>query len=414
MALLYFPLYHDLFDHKKLKKAENLVDPTGKNNLDRLLVDKMLLRFFSAIFKCGYFMPWNEEVEAEMCKSIGNGMNELWLAPYLKAFLDSNLLSRKMFDEHKILTSRGIQEKWLTISKMIRRDHPVIEEIYYIPELVPEETIVSSRRNHSKHGNKPDINSNSQGNSQKLDTQPAGDHVNNGFPPEETQVPSRSNTGTFPNQGGVSPSTTTIQESIDNTIIVVEGNVPEETIVNSGSNANNSTFGTEETGKFPKKPEFVPEETTDTTRRNPIRIEASSTQLYTIDDCLWNYFHNRAFERTREQHLINWGVGWSLEVHQQWAAAFNRSKLSDGILECAFNGTNGWLRNIKNWVMKINNYKQVDPNTLFTVNDINYGNKQQGSQSKPHSPRTGSRGSNSKIGGVSSESVEQLFNRKRK
>lgn len=416
-GLKHFPVDHNLFDHKKLRQAEDLVDPQGDNALRRLLVDKMLIRFYSFVYKVGYYREWNEEAEIDLCKAIGNGMNRVFLAPFLKAFLDTDLLSKEMFERHSIITSGGIQEKWLEISKMIRRDNPKIEEQYYIPpkpEFIPEETLVSSRRNKGKHPNKHN-NTHQNGHSGSENA------ANKRLVREETPVSSVTNPGILPNQQGVSPSTTTIVKSILSSTIVEEENKfpPEESTVTSGGNANNSIVDDEKTQKptnnFSKQHGLLPEETIVISEKTYHKILSSSLETYPLDVCLANYLYNPAYSKTREQHQINWGVIWDIETLKAWGEAFNRSKLSDGFMECQFNGSGGWLRNLRNWMPKVGDYKAIDPTLLYTKHDLKLntdGNKRQTSGPAAHSGNAGSAGK-SKVGGIPADKVDELLNRKR-
>lgn len=419
-GLDYYPLYSSLFNSKKMQQAEDLVDPSGMDMLKRLLVDKMVTRFYSSIFTKGYYLLWNEEEEKNMCSKIGNGMNPIWLKPYLDAMLTVGFLNADLYKKYGILTSRGIQQKWLKISKLIRRSKPTIEEIYFINspknEFHRDGKVVSSRRNNNKFTNKPE--------SAALPTEiNTSNNDNQRFTTEAIPVVSRSNTDTLPNQGGVSYSTTINKSNtdnvlLDNTIVVVVGNLPEETIESSRRKANNSQFGTEQTNiddnNTTKEGVFIREETNVYSVTNyQIEIPGNSQDSYPIEQCLWNYLNNKAYKRASEQHMINWGVMWTTDELRRWGEAFNRSNVSDGITERPFNGNSGWLRHIKNWVPTTGNYKEINPDVLYTVNDLKNGDKQSQPGQLPAANSRGKQSKQSKVGGVQADSVANLLTAKR-
>ena len=415
LGLDYYPLYATLFDSKKMRLAEDLIDPTGRNNIDRLLMDKFVTRFFSTIFLRGYYMPWNDEEEQEMCKNIGNGMNAKFLRPFLIAMLESGILSKDLYQRHHILTSRGIQQKWLKISKLIRRDKPTIEEQYFIQsdknEFLRDGKPVSSRRNHNNLQKKPSNNTKSTAiNNQNID--------NKQVISEQTPVSSVGNPNSLLEETGVSLSTTTTNSILGDTgNVVVDQKVREETLVSSVSNANNSQFVTENTNnggsKVPKEGEFLTEEIGDTSRRNPM-IPSGSREVYPLEVCSWNYLYNNAYQKAREQHQINWGTLWDHDTLERWVSAFNRFCIAEGYSERQFNGTDGWLKHLRFWVPKTGDYKTLNPDDLLTDKDLkNNGNQQQ--RGKHNGPHNGQQqpGAAERIGGVKADQAANLLSRKK-
>ena len=139
------PVYHELFSGSKVRKAEDILDPTGDDLLTRILVDKFLIRLYSKIFRVGYFIPWNDQAKHELCSEIGNGVTVIKLDRYINAFFGADLLNRELFDKHSILTNKGIQEEWLNLSiTYFRRKNPYIISEYSL--LSSETTTDSSER----------------------------------------------------------------------------------------------------------------------------------------------------------------------------------------------------------------------------------------------------------------------------
>ncbi len=408
-GLSYYPLYSTLFDSKKMRDAEDVIDPSGRNLADRLLMDKFVMRFFSAIFARGYFLPWDEEQESKMCEQIRNGMNPLFLRPFLNAILEAGILNMEMYIKHNILTSRGIQQKWLHISKQIRRDKPKIEEAYFINsdknEFLRDGTPVSSRRNSGKFQKKPDNNSLSTA----INT---SDKDNKRFPTEET-IDTSGRNHSFPSAiTQVSLSTTINTKSLSNSILEEERKVPEETIVSSGRNANNSDVIPEEIGNTGNIPKFLPEETIVYSRSNYPKLDGNSKGVYPIDVCALNFLYNSYYKQTKDEHMKSWGVLfiWD-EIHlKKWVDLFTRYKIADGSLESPMNGTNGYLRHLRQWLPRHKNYKEVNPELLYTENDIKDGNKRNNTQ--PNAAGDG-KDRPERIGSVKTDSIERVLESKR-
>lgn len=415
LGLKYYPLHASIFSSKKMSDAEDILDPTGEAPHKRLLMDKFVTRFFSEIFSRGYFMPWNDEEEAAMCGRIGNGVNRLFLKLYLNAMLASGILNVDMYRKYNILTSRGIQQKWLEISKLINRHKPTIEEEYFIPsdknDFLRDGTRVSSRINKGKSKNKPDVNS-------KSTVIHTPESLNNEITPQETAVPSGNNLGSSYNQPGFPYSTTAVNNkdlSSNSIIEEEEKNVPQETPVTSGINANNSKFHQEETGSIPNEPKFIPQETIVYSLTNYPKIPSSTvgSKEYSLEVCMYNYLYNKQYEMTRNQHMINLGTkDWSIEHLEAFCEAFNRSLRTKAIAEYPFHGKGGWCSNFKNWVpIAAPNYKTIDPNILYTEKDI--ANANQRTNTKPHANGNGAPGATgSKIGGIEGDQINELRRRK--
>jgi len=415
LGLKYYPLHASIFSSKKMSDAEDILDPTGEAPHKRLLMDKFVTRFYSEIFSRGYFMPWNDEEEAAMCGRIGNGVNRLFLKLYLNAMLASGILNADMYRKYNILTSRGIQQKWLEISKLINRHKPTIEEEYFIPsyknDFLRDGTRVSSRRNKGNLKNKPDVNSKST----VIHTPESG---NNEIPTQETNIPSGNNLGSSNNQPGFPYSTTAINNKDLSSISIIveeEKKVPQETPVTSGINANNSQFTPDETGSIPNEPKFIPQETKVYSPTNYPKISSATAdgRTYPLDVCMFNFLYNKQYETTRHTLMIGLGVkDWTIEHMKDFCEAFNRSKRLEAIYELTYHGKGGWCSNFKNWIPKAApDYKTIDPNILYTEKEIANGNQR--TNTKSHANGNGAPGAaGSKIGGIEGDQINELRRRK--
>ena len=131
-GLNYFPLYGELFTGDKMKQCEKCLDPSGKNLTERLILGRIIVQLYSIILSESYYMDWNKETEQKVCIAIGNGINAESLKPYLDAMLESNFLNKDLFTQFNILTSRGLQQKWMMIISLTGRKRHEVKEEYYV------------------------------------------------------------------------------------------------------------------------------------------------------------------------------------------------------------------------------------------------------------------------------------------
>ena len=128
----YFPLDVDLDDDDKILLAQEIVDPDGKNSFLRYSVPYIAIRLLMKVYQNGYFLPWDDVVCRAHVKSIGstitmNGMKSIIHALAVSKFFDSEKLS-----EYKILTSKGIQKRWVDIMILCRRKVKPINPNYLL------------------------------------------------------------------------------------------------------------------------------------------------------------------------------------------------------------------------------------------------------------------------------------------
>lgn len=125
----YFPYYHDLLSNDKIKKAKEIVDTTGIDIQSRMNVKLVVVSLISHIFKTGYYIEFNE---TSICNAVEDGISYKFIKPLISAIFDAGILNKSMFEKYNILTSRGIQQKWMKISKSVNRNTPEIQKIHYI------------------------------------------------------------------------------------------------------------------------------------------------------------------------------------------------------------------------------------------------------------------------------------------
>jgi hypothetical protein len=98
----------------------------------------------------GYFVPWNAVTERLFCSENKISLEE-FKSILDNCFLDDiRLFSREMYDKHKILTSSGIQKRWLKIVTECKRKYPVITPEYSL--IQPEENTPAPDTNQNYSG----------------------------------------------------------------------------------------------------------------------------------------------------------------------------------------------------------------------------------------------------------------------
>jgi len=99
----------DLFQDIKIRKLIKYQQG------DAVTVYTLLLCF---IYKNGYYMLWDEELPFIISEQ--TGFKEAHINEVIKCCLALGLFSKSMFYEHKVLTSKGIQERYKKIRQLCR------------------------------------------------------------------------------------------------------------------------------------------------------------------------------------------------------------------------------------------------------------------------------------------------------
>ena len=121
-GLDYFPLDIDIFNDLKIRK---LIKYQGGK---AITVYALLL---CNIYKSGYYMKWDKELPF-ICSEL-TGFEEAYISEVIKTCLTLGLFSKELFDAEKVLTSKGIQERYSRICVQCRRvcyigDYNLIEK----------------------------------------------------------------------------------------------------------------------------------------------------------------------------------------------------------------------------------------------------------------------------------------------
>ena len=110
IGLEYFPMDIDIFSDIKIRK---LIKYQGGKAIS---IYALLL---CNIYKNGYYIEWDEELPF-ICSEV-TGFDEAYVLEVIKTCLSLGLFSKELFDAERVLTSKGIQERYSRICIQCRR-----------------------------------------------------------------------------------------------------------------------------------------------------------------------------------------------------------------------------------------------------------------------------------------------------
>lgn len=124
-GLVYFPFDVDFFQDLKIRK---LIKSQGGK---AIAVYTLLL---CIIYRDGYYVKWDEELPFVISEQ--TGYDEVYIREVIKYCMKIGLLSSELLNKEGILTSRGIQERYMNINKLCKRVSTVNEY-----SLMPESSV---------------------------------------------------------------------------------------------------------------------------------------------------------------------------------------------------------------------------------------------------------------------------------
>lgn len=133
IGLEYFPLEVSLFSDIKVRKLIRY--QSGK-------AVSIYLHLLCNIYKNGYYMLWDSELPFVISESLG--YEEGYINEVIQCCLNIDLFSKKMFDENKCLTSKGIQERYKQVCFLAKRKSIISEYSLIISDnnAIPSEQLV--------------------------------------------------------------------------------------------------------------------------------------------------------------------------------------------------------------------------------------------------------------------------------
>ena len=152
-GLSYFPMDVDLFQDIRIRKL--IKYQSGK----AITVYALLL---CLIYKRGYYMRWDEELPFIISEQ--TGFEEAYILEVIRSCMTLGLFSKKLYDDEQIITSKGIQERYLYICKLLKRRVSITEYL-----LIDEEKeLVTSQETGVISGKTPVISEETALNSVKM------------------------------------------------------------------------------------------------------------------------------------------------------------------------------------------------------------------------------------------------------
>ncbi len=428
-ALIHFPLDLDFFDDEKLFLAEELVDPSGYDTALRALMSKLLIQLYCFVYKNGYHIKWDTAMQIAVTRTMSNGMTSTNVNKMVEALVKAGLFDEQSFSQ-KILTSKRIQETWLTVVFKARRVHQTIskevlllskDEMYNIKH---PKSKSETEKDKNVAGSKPSVTGskpNSPRRSGENASSPTGNPKNDAETGNSVARNLKNATGTTP-EGVKSNAKTPIKvgnvagtgepesEKGKNDAGTEEpfalNNNNKSLIGDKGYNDNNG----ENSGNVADLSENVAEnENYETDDRPDVTfyvIPTSDTGQHAIEVCFENY-KTSIYRATFERHCMKFG--FSEELMLKWAVAFNLKLIDEGKLVMPMGG-NGWCRYLANWIATVDDYTTVDPMTLQHVKKNKYANSRTANQAGT----TGPAGNGQKVGGVQVDSIAKLLASKKR
>lgn len=129
-GLTYFPMDIDIFQDIKIRK---LIKYQGGKAIS------VYAYLLCSIYKDGYYMRWDHELP--FIVSEVTGYEEAYIHEVIKSCLSIGLFSKSLFEKEKILTSKGIQDRFVLVMKNLNR----VSEIDEFNLISSEETPISSQ-----------------------------------------------------------------------------------------------------------------------------------------------------------------------------------------------------------------------------------------------------------------------------
>lgn len=116
-GLDYFPFDIDFFSDEKIVAIAVEFGIKGEITIIKLLC---------AVYRNGYFIEWNEMMKFKLLKELP-GVSADLLNQIIQRLVKWDFFDKSLFDTASILTSRGIQRRYQTISVKMRRKNAITE-----------------------------------------------------------------------------------------------------------------------------------------------------------------------------------------------------------------------------------------------------------------------------------------------
>ena len=118
-GLDYFPLDVSFDDDLELFEAEC--------GLDGLAI---LIKLWQKIYSQGYYLEWNEDICLLFSKKINSDINKI--NSVINVGLRRNLFDKLLHEKYRVLTSSGIQKRYITACASSKRKQILIDRRYFL------------------------------------------------------------------------------------------------------------------------------------------------------------------------------------------------------------------------------------------------------------------------------------------
>jgi hypothetical protein len=165
-GLSYFPIDVDIFEDEKLQFISAKYGLKG---------EAIVFRLLSKIYRNGYYIEFDEDVQLLFSKSCGLERNDNATRNVVSELLKRNFFDKSMFEQFQVLTSKGIQKRYAKICNDSRRIASNLLPKYDLTqeetEFPYEETPVSYGGNYTKKSkvNESKVNKSKEVKSQNLE-----------------------------------------------------------------------------------------------------------------------------------------------------------------------------------------------------------------------------------------------------
>lgn len=138
-GISYFPLDCQMDEKMDLIEAEFGLRGFG-------IIIKLLQRIYGGN---GYYCEWNEKINILFASRVHESKD--YVKEVIAGAMKCEMFSQKLFDGYGILTSKGIQKRYLDAVKR-RKDVALIEQYSLLPENKTSKNVCSVKKNESKTG----------------------------------------------------------------------------------------------------------------------------------------------------------------------------------------------------------------------------------------------------------------------
>lgn len=162
-GLSYFPVDVDIFEDEKLQFVSAKFGLKG---------EAIVFRLLSKIYRNGYYIEFDEDVQLLFSKSIGLERNDNATSKVVAELIKRKFFDEQMFEQFSVLTSKGIQKRYVKICNDSKRVACNLLPKYDLTpeetEFPPEETPINYGVNTTKNSK---VNKSKENKSKELNTE---------------------------------------------------------------------------------------------------------------------------------------------------------------------------------------------------------------------------------------------------